>query len=159
MQTTLLRGHLQVALVSVFLIASIGVPASAVTQVQTADPGGNLLCYNCGNTNRTQKSGTAVSGWVDPNTDGTANTGMGYVVPNDGTEYSGQMSVVVTADDGSLVGNYTNDVADFGDGSILYEGLDGIYIPIGGSVSISITESNATGRSFSAGWALRNYRP
>jgi hypothetical protein len=141
------------------LFAIVAGPAFAVTQVTTGDPGGSMLCYNCGANNRTQKSGNATDGYIEDNGDGTQDAMMGYTTPSDGSEYSGTISVVVSDADGNLVNNSTQNVSDFGNGTIMYEGQQGLNIPIGGSVSISVSETNSSGRGFTAGWSLRNYRP
>lgn len=134
--------------------------AGAVEQVATGDPGGTMMCKNCGpNVNVQTKSGTATGGYANANGDGTTNIGMGYTTPNDGTTYTGTSSIVVTDGDGNLYDNVTAGVTDNGNGVQMFSGLDNIYMPPGGSISITVKESNGNGGSFTATWNLRNYKP
>jgi hypothetical protein len=159
MQTSFRGGRLPAAVVSICLVGSAALPARAIDMVLTGDPGGSMTCYNCGANNRTQKSGSAVSGYADGNDDGTANAGMGYTTPNDGTTYSGTLSIVTTASDGTLLSNFTGGLTDVGMGTIVFAGYDGVSLPVGGSVSVSVSESNGLGGSFNASWSLRNFHP
>jgi len=135
--------------------------AGAVQQVSTGSDDGSLMCKSCGpNVNVQSKSGTATGGYANGNPDGTAtNVGMGYTTPNDGTAYSGSASIVVTGDDGTIWENVTSSISDNGNGMQMFTGLDNIYVPVGGSISIRVSEANWLGNSFTASWNLRNYKP
>ena len=150
------------ALIAFALMAFASITiAGAVEQVTTGSTDGTLMCKSCGpNVNVQSKSGTATGGYANGNPDGTAtNVGMGYTTPDDGTVYSGTASIVVTGDDGTIWENVTSGVTDTGNGLQMFTGLDNIYVPVGGSISIRVSETNWLGASFAATWNLRNYKP
>lgn len=154
-------GRLAVAVVTLTLVTLASVTqVEAVNPVMPGDPGGGMICKSCGtNVNVQQTSGTATSGYANSNGDGTANVGMAYSTPNDGTTYSGTSSIVVTDQNGSIVENLTGGITDAGNGTQMSTGQPGLTAPLGGSISIRINESNGIGGSFSASWNLRNFRP
>lgn len=135
--------------------------AGAVEQVATGSGDGSSMCKSCGpNVNVQSKSGTATGGYANGNPDGTAtDVGMGYTTPNDGTVYYGTASIVVTGGDGTIWENPTSGISDTGNGIHMFTELDNIYVPVGGSISISVSEGNWLGNRFTASWNLRNYKP
>jgi hypothetical protein len=149
-----------VSLCLVLILSASLAEAVPPQQISPGDIGGGTLCKSCGpNVNVQQKSGTATGGYANQNSNGSTNVGMGYATPNDGTAYSGTASIIVTDIDGNLVTNFTSSISDYGNGVQMFTGLDGTHVPIGGSISIRVSEGNWNGASFSAGWDLQNFQP
>lgn len=154
------RSRLAAALASLCLIVTVPAAAGAVNQVMPGDPGGGMICNNCGaNKNATSQTGNATGGSVQSNGNGNANVSMSYATPNDGSNYAGSVSIIVQDANGNYLYNYSGGITDNGNGGTMYTGLDDIYVPVGATISIYLSETNSAGRSFNAGWGLRNYRP
>jgi hypothetical protein len=158
--TKTLHGRLTTGLASLYLLTTLSVgPAGAVDEVATGDQSGQMICANC-KPNTQTKAGNAVSGSVTDNGNGSANASMVYSVPNDGDTYSGTSEVVVKDASGATVLDITGSAWDAGTGGLNTTGLNGIYVPVGGSVYINIIESNTTGtKGFSGSYHLQNYQP
>ncbi len=141
------------------LLASTS-PASAINRVTGAGGGGGI-CANCGQ-NQSQTSttaGTASGGSATNNSGGSGSTfDLSYGVPNDGQTYSGQMMTQVVLPDGS-VSVQTWPISDYAGGSSngYATGWNNAAIPVGGSASISISETAPNGATFTAGFAVTNF--
>ncbi len=135
------------------LVGLFASSALAVQEVAPGDPGGGFT----GATHQTATtSGSATSGAAQ-NTDSGSQFDMHYGVPSDGTQYSGQVMTQVINADGSVTVQ-TFPIGDFGNGTSAYvTAWNDAQIPFGGSASISISESNGRGSSFSAGWVVKNF--
>jgi hypothetical protein len=156
--TNLMRGRLATAMVSLSLLLAVNVAtADAINQVMPGDNGG-MICANCGPPNRATTTGNATGGTVTNNGNGTQNTSMSYVPPNDGTVYTGTVSITVNDANGNNLYSYTGTITDQGNGVTMYTGLDGIYIPPGANIFISVSEGNWI-TTFKASWHLQNYQP
>jgi hypothetical protein len=59
---------------------------------------------------------------------------------------------------GNNLYSYTGTITDQGNGVMMYTGLDGIHIPPGANIFISVSEGNWIG-TFKASWHLQNYQP
>lgn len=157
-------GGSRVAAVSAALcltLVGFNAAPSSANLVIPANPGtGTGALGPCQGCNQEQTSGTAVSGSASNNPDGSGSQmDITYGTPNDGTMYSGTLMTQVVNDDGTVTVN-TFPIADFGNGE--YGGATAYndsFIPTGGTASITINESNSEGRSFTAGWVIRNYHP
>ncbi|HEV2738527.1 MAG TPA: hypothetical protein VGU66_08110 [Candidatus Elarobacter sp.] len=153
----MLRGRTATALASLcLLLAATAGPASAVLPEDIANDGMGL-CANC-KANTQTKTGNATGGYVHDNGNGYSNTAMSYVPPNDGTQYSGTVSITINDANGNNLYNYSGSISDTGNGATQYAGLDDIYIPAGANIFIKVTESNWA-QSFAASWHLQNYQP
>jgi hypothetical protein len=95
--TNLLRGRLATALISLSLLLAVSSGAAvAINQVMPGDgDNGGMICANCGPPNRATTTGNATGGSVTNNGNGTQNTSMSYAPPNDGTVYTGTVSITV----------------------------------------------------------------
>lgn len=163
------RSRVAVALVSLCLAfgataAAASPPRSVVPAVQPvmpADPGGGWAAPPNGGAqpNTTTTSGNATGGQVLQNADGTSDTVMFYVTPNDGSIYGGSYTITTYDSSGKQVGQSGGTVSDPGNGGGWSVGYGAVYVPTGGSVLINLVESNGQGQSFGAGFRLRNYRP
>jgi hypothetical protein len=143
------------------LLASAS-PSSAINRVTGAGGGGGGgICANCGQ-NQSQTSttaGTASGGTATNNPGGSGSTfDINYGVPNDGQTYSGQLMTEVTLPDGS-VSVQTWPISDYAGGSSngYATGWNNATIPIGGSASISISETAPNGATFTAGFTVTNF--
>jgi hypothetical protein len=156
-------GGSRIAAVSVslclVLLALSTMPASA-NIVIPINGGGDTPLGPCQRCNQQQTSGTATDGDASNNPDGSGSQfGINYDVPDDNTMYSGTVMTQVVNSDGTTTVNVFP-ISDYGSGASGYAtSYNSSAIPIGGTGSITISESNGNGQSFSAGWVIRNFRP
>lgn len=141
------------------LLASAA-PSYAVNQVVPNDAGGRLTCANCGaNQQVNTPTGTATGGSASNNPDGSGSSfDVNYTVPSDGQQYSGQLMTQVVNADGS-VSVQTWPISDYANGnqSAYATAWNNATIPLGGSASISISETAPNGASFTAGFKVDNF--
>lgn len=161
MKITTTGGRLAAASLSVCLILlASAAPSSAINQVASGDVGGGMTCSNCGANHQVNTTtGNASGGSASNNSDGTGSTfDITYGVPNDGQLYSGQMMTQVVLVDGSVVVQ-TWPISDYANGNqgAYATGWNNASIPIGGSASISISETAPNGATFTAGFRVNNF--
>lgn len=144
---------------SIFMLTITAAPSLAtfVVPVTPGDGGGPLgPCQGCD----VQLSGTATGGNAE-NTQNGSQFDLNYAVPGDGTMYSGTIMTQVVNADGTVTVN-TFAISDFGNPNStggFATAWNNSSIPLGGSASITINESNGNGKSFVAGYTVRNFRP
>jgi hypothetical protein len=148
------------ALASLCLIVPAVIAPAGATYVTPVipDPGGG--CQVCGqnqNQNQQTTSGNATGGYATDAGNGYSDVGMNYTTPNNGSAYSGNISIVVQDSNGNVLYNYQGSISDVGNGGTMSTGLNGVYVPNGGSVSIYLSQTNSGGQSFQAGWGIRNF--
>ena len=134
-------GRLAAASLSVCLsLLASAAPSYAVFQVLPGDSGGGMTCMNCHQVNSI--SGTATAGSATNNSEGAGSSfDIHYDVPIDGQTYSGQVMTQVVNADGS-VSVQTFPISDIGSSTGQYAtGYNLAQIPLGGSASISISET------------------
>ncbi len=158
--TNTLRGRLATVTASLCLSLAVSIaPVDAINQVAPGDGDtGSMICANCGPPNQATTTGNASGGSVTDNGNGTQNTSMAYAPPNDGSVYSGTVSITVNDANGKNLYSYNGSITDQGNGVTMYTGLDNIHIPAGANIFISVREGNWV-TSFTASWHLTNYQP
>jgi hypothetical protein len=140
------------------LLVATATPSSA-NYVEIKDPGevGGPIGPSQG-CNQATTTGSATGGSAQ-NTSTGSQFDLSYAVPNDGTMYSGMLMTQVVNADGSVTIN-SWPISSYGNGN---SGFASAYndsmIPIGGTGSISFSQTNSAGASFSAGYVIRNFRP
>ena len=101
--------------------------------------------------NTTTTDGTATGGYVTQNADGTtADANMTYTTPTDGSTYTGNYTVTSYDSNGVQIAQASSGVTDYGTGSQMVVGYGAITLPAGGMILIRLTESNGSGKSFTA---------
>jgi hypothetical protein len=154
-------GRLAAASVSVCLtlLASVA-PSYAINQGATGDVNGGVMCGNCSPNHQVNTTtGTAGNGSANNNPDGSgSNLDVTYGVPNDGQMYSGELMTQVVNADGS-VSIQTWPISDYGNGvqTAYAQGYNNAAIPLGGSASISLSETAPNGATFSASYKVDNF--
>jgi hypothetical protein len=130
----------------IFLMTASGM---AATPVRPQPPP-----HSTGQFTRTYGTATSITG---SNSDQGSQLQLNYNVPSACGDCSGTVTTTITDADGNTVYTHTGNIQETGSGGQMFDCDNEANVPQGGGVSISITESDGNGNSFSAGGNIYNF--